>query len=154
MRNVWRFSVDRGTGDLWLPTWARAATRRSLGFPRGQGGRNLGGWSCREGRHVFDASRCRSGTTYWDPTIEYSAFVLGQAVTGGYVYRGKAYASLLRGVYVYSDFYSGRVWAFGKGKRQVVASMGGISGFGENDGGELLAVTYGGDLYKIRARRA
>ena len=152
VRNVWRFSVDRGTGDLWLADVGQSRYEEVTRVPAGKAGRNLG-WSCREGRHVFNASRCHSGTTYWDPTIEYS-HSSGQAVTGGYVYRGRAYASLLRGVYIYSDFYSGHVWAYGKGERALVASKAGISGFGENDGGELLAVTYDGDLFKIRARHA
>ena len=61
--------------------------------------------------------------TYHSPTLEYG-HSLGEAIIGGYVYRGTTYAKQLRGLYVYGDFESGRVWVYGRGvSRQVARSV-------------------------------
>ena len=94
VRNPWRFSVDRKTGDLWVADVGQDAYEEVTRVPNGVGGWNLG-WSCREARTVYDASRCSSARTYHDPTIAYRHAV-GESVTGGYVYRGSAASALLR----------------------------------------------------------
>ncbi len=151
VRNVWRFSIDRLSGDLWLGDVGQDAWEEVTRVPYGQKARNLG-WSCREGRTVFNASRCSGSATYYDPTIAYS-HASGESVTGGYVYRGSKYASRLSGLYVFGDFVSGHLWVHGQGKTVRVGEVGPyrLASFGESGTGELYAVTLDGNLYRLVA---
>jgi glucose/arabinose dehydrogenase len=152
LRNAWRFSVDKARGDLWIADVGQNRFEEVTRIPFGKKGWNLG-WSCREGKHLFNASRCSSAVTYRAPTIEYS-HALGDAIIGGFVYRGSNYAKVLRGLYVYGDFGSGRIWVYGRGVSHQVASIGAsrLTAFGQSRGGELFAVTLDGNLYSLKAR--
>jgi glucose/arabinose dehydrogenase len=154
LRNAWRFSVDKVNGDLWVADVGQDKYEEVTRIPYGKKGWNLG-WSCREGKHIFDASRCSSSVTYHAPTIEYPHPV-GEAVIGGFVYRGSTYAKLLRGLYVYGDYITGRVWVYGRGVSHQVASVGAnrLTAFGQSRGGELYAVTIDGGLYALKATKA
>jgi glucose/arabinose dehydrogenase len=150
LRNTWRFSVDPATGDLWLGDVGQGAFEEVDRIPAGVGGRNLG-WSCREGFEVYDSSRCRDGASYLDPVAVYGRGY-GTSVTGGFVYRGSRYASLLGGRYVAGDFGSGRVFYLeGSHRRETGGSLPGVTSFGEDDGRELWAVTFDGRLHEMRA---
>lgn len=151
LRNAWRFSVDKANGDLWIADVGQDRYEEVTRIPYGHKGWNLG-WSCREGRHLYNSSRCSSSATYHAPTIEYPHPV-GEAVIGGFVYRGTTYKSLLRGLYVYGDYISGRVWVFGRGVSRQVASVGAqrLTAFGQSQAGELYAVTIDGGLYALKA---
>ena len=154
LRNAWRFSVDAVTGDLWVADVGQDRYEEVTRIPYGKGGWNLG-WSCREGKHIYNASRCSKSARYHAPTIEYPHPV-GEAVIGGYVYRGKTYAKLLKGLYIYGDFISGRVWVYGRGHSHQAASLGAnsLSSFGQTRLGEIYATTYNGNLYSVRAKAA
>jgi glucose/arabinose dehydrogenase len=150
LRNPWRFSFDRLTGDLYIGDVGQNAweeiDRQPLDPP---GGANYG-WNLREGDHCF---RTCDPTGLIEPIAEYSHKV-GCAVTGGYVYRGTAQASL-QGVYIFGDYCSGRLFtvhtAGGSTTAMTVADTSlNISSFGEDEAGELFLVDLGGGgLYRV-----
>jgi glucose/arabinose dehydrogenase len=160
LRNPWRFSVDSATGALWIGDVGQnryEEVDRSLRGIYRVGGRGVNyGWRVLEGRHCFlPATGCsRVGRTM--PLVEYAHDGANCAVTGGYVYRGRAYP-LLRGQYVYGDFCSGRIWTISAGASSLVrptlrldTSLL-ISSFGLNGGGELFVLSLGGDIYRVGA---
>ena len=156
LRNPWRFSFDRGNHNLWIgdvgqDKWEEIDVLRA-GRPAGA---NLG-WNGFEGTHVYNtstASLLNKAKLVW-PVAQYS-HALGDAVTGGYVYRGKAIPGL-RGFYLFADFGSGRVWAK-YGPAGALRTVPGLSGkvvnpasFGQNTAGELYLVSLTtGRVYKI-----
>ncbi len=153
LRNPWRFSFDRSTGDLYIGDVGQGSWEEIDFEPRtGPGGRNYG-WNTMEGNHCFGSSNCSTeGLTL--PAAEYS-HALGCSVTGGYVYRGTRFPAL-RGLYLYGDFCSGTVWGLapvgpGDWTVAVVGQTGAsISGFGEDESGELyLTDLWTGSVYLI-----
>lgn len=149
LRNAWRFSVDDATGDLWVGDVGQGAYEEVDRIPAGAGGRNLG-WSCKEGFATYDASRCDPGAAYLDPVAVYGRGY-GTSITGGFVYRGARYASLLGGKYVAGDFGSGRVFYLDGSRRRGAGRLPGVTSFGEGRDKELWAVTISGGLYEMRA---
>ncbi|HRD67364.1 MAG TPA: PQQ-dependent sugar dehydrogenase [Candidatus Competibacter sp.] len=145
LRNPWRFSFDRATGDLYIADVGQGSWEevnfQSAGSP---GGQNYG-WRRMEGRHCFDPpSDCDDGTLTL-PVLEYDHGV-GRSITGGYVYRGSRVPELV-GRYVYGDFASGRLWAAHPMNgtwinEELPASAALISSFGEDEAGELYLVDY------------
>jgi glucose/arabinose dehydrogenase len=156
LRNPWRFSFDRSTGDLYIADVGQNEYEEIDYEPAGsQGGENYG-WSTMEGMHCYPASEAcdRAGLTL--PVAEYD-HSQGCSVTGGYVYRGQQFPSL-DGIYLFSDYCSGRIWALARGEqgqwRMAEVGRANIepSSFGEDESGELyLADLQGGQLYKIVA---
>ncbi|MCY7373829.1 MAG: PQQ-dependent sugar dehydrogenase [Spirochaetaceae bacterium] len=150
LRNAWRFSVDPDNGDLWVADVGQDMAEEINRIPAGAGGRNLG-WSCREGLGAYDESRCRAGAAFQDPVAAYGRS-FGTSITGGFVYRGSRYASLLAGRYVAGDFGSGRVFSLeGSALEAADQRLPGVTSFGEDGDRELWAVTYEGDLLEMRA---
>ena len=152
LRNPWRFSFDRATGNLWIADVGQNAWEEINREPAGTGARNYG-WDCREGKHWYETAGCDTvpPNGYTDPIAEYS-HNLGCSVTGGYVYRGTQEPDL-PGHYVLADYCSGRLWTISAAgsslvaHRQVAAN---ISSFGESESGEVFAVDLsGGRLYKV-----
>jgi glucose/arabinose dehydrogenase len=163
LRNPWRFSFDRQTGDLWIADVGQNR-REEINFePAGQGGRNYG-WNIMEGRECFQppANCDQSGLTL--PVHEYD-HDNGCSVTGGYVYRGAALSGL-RGHYLFGDWCSGRIWSLRlrngtavdltERTAQLVPGEGReidqVASFGEDGAGELYIVDYDGEIYRIVAR--
>ncbi len=139
LRNPWRFSFDRSTGELYIADVGQNEWEEIDVEPARSGGRNYG-WNRFEGTHPYppDAKRDPAGFTM--PVIEYDHSA-GESVAGGFVYRGKRSAALL-GVYFYADYSSGRVWALRRAgtrwQMALVAETGrAIAGFGQDDAGEL-----------------
>ena len=152
LRNAWRFSVDQTTGDLWVGDVGQDRFEEIDRIPAGVAGANLG-WSCREGPAEFNGSRCSATTTYLEPVWTYGRDY-GSTVTGGFVYHGSRYAGVLAGTYLGADFGSGHVFVGDAGAvrgLETVGNLEGITSFGEDDGHELWAVTYGGGLYELSA---
>jgi glucose/arabinose dehydrogenase len=155
LRNPFRFSFDRATGDLWIGDVGQNAWEEVDVARAGVGGLNFG-WRIMEGNHCYSpSSGCpTAGLTL--PVVEYPHNPGGCAVIGGNVYRGSAYP-VLRGGYVFSDECTGFVWAVnaaGSGPQplvQVADVGGGIAGYGEDEAGELYAVALGGQLYRVTA---
>ncbi|GFO69322.1 glucose dehydrogenase [Geomonas limicola] len=154
LRNPWRFSFDRGTGDLYIADVGQDLVEEIDYQPAGKGAGANYGWSIMEGSRCFRHPGCKEdGLTM--PIAEYRHGEGDCSVTGGYVYRGKHKA--LQGTYFYGDFCSGRIWGLkredGAWKTRLVKESGlAISTFGEDESGELYVADYGkGDIYRISA---
>lgn len=149
LRNAWRFSVDRATGDLWVADVGQGSFEEVDHVRKGVGGLDLG-WSCREGPAVFNAARCRPGVTLTPPVFSYGRS-FGQTITGGFVYRGSKFRSVLGGRYVGADFGSGRVFHSAPSGLVTAGNLAGVTSFGEGAGRELWAVTFDGGLFAMSA---
>ena len=156
LRNPWRFSFDRLTGDLYIADVGQNEYEEIDYQPAGSPGGENYGWSIMEGLHCYPASAAcdRAGLTL--PVAEYD-HSQGCSVTGGYVYRGQQFPSLA-GNYFFSDFCSGLIWALardgqGAWRMTEVARLDiEPSSFGEDESGELyLADLNNGRLLKIIA---
>jgi hypothetical protein len=152
LRNPWRFSFDRATGDLYIGDVGQDAWEEIDVVTDDPGGRNYG-WPIMEGRHCRGGGVCDMAGLVL-PLVEYPNPVEGISVTGGYVYRGQAMPAL-RGTYFYGDFGSGFIRSFRlvgttpTDQREWVPSVGGLSSFGEDADGELYVMSLGGSIYKI-----
>jgi glucose/arabinose dehydrogenase len=157
LRNPWRYSFDRLTGDLYIADVGQNVYEEVDLQPASQGGGQNYGWPIMEASHCFPAdSQCdQAGLTL--PLLEYD-HTQGCSVTGGYVYRGEQFPGL-QGVYVFGDYCSGRIWgvrALAGGDPQVVQLARAdvqLSSFGEDERGELYLVDMGGGkLFKLVVR--
>jgi glucose/arabinose dehydrogenase len=151
VRNPWRISFDRATGDLWIGDVGQSAWEEiDRELASSAGGVNYG-WDCREGKHPFESAGCIGPFT--DPIAEY-ATGSGCAVTGGFVYRGATQPDLV-GQYVLADYCSGRISTIpATGTTLTLRLQVGIniSSFGESESGELyLTDLTGGRLYRVVA---
>ena len=154
LRNPWRYSFDRMTGDLYIGDVGQNSWEEVDFTPKSSPGLENYGWDVYEGRAKFEDKSPGPGKLVF-PIVTYP---LGGhcAVTGGFVYRGSAVPGA-RGRYFYGDNCSGAVWSLRVvgGKAQSVRRerfrLEGISSFGEDSRGELYAVTLGGTLYRLRA---
>jgi len=155
LRNPWRFSFDRETRALWIGDVGQNKWEEVDYLKPGRpAGANLG-WNGYEGTHVYDAAvaaTLNKRALTW-PVSQYS-HSLGEAVTGGYVYRGNAIPSL-RGFYVFGDYVAGHVWAMnGPGGTRFALpgadlQVAHISSFGQDAAGELYVVDIAGSVYRI-----
>ena len=154
LRNPWRFSFDRTTGDLWIGDVGQNRYEEVDFVPAGTGAGDNFGWNRFEGRHRFSDTPLAGGRLV-SPVAEYS-HALGISVIGGYVYRGSAVPAL-RGRYVFADYGSGRVWTMRAGPlpgpaSQITGSLGrklsGVTTFGQDATGELYVVG-NGTLYRF-----
>ncbi|HKI03625.1 MAG TPA: PQQ-dependent sugar dehydrogenase [Thermoanaerobaculia bacterium] len=163
LRNPWRFSFDRQTGDLWIADVGQNQ-REEIDFQpaNSRGGENYG-WKVMEGTVCSSTDACPASTPRCDssaftpPVLEYDHGG-GCSVTGGYVYRGSRVAAL-RGVYLFGDFCSGTIWAAsrqGSGftVRTVPGQLPQLVTFGEDQAGELYAATLGGSLFRFAGQAA
>ena len=148
LRNPWRFSFDRLTGDLWTADVGQNLYEEiDLILP----GANYG-WNLMEGAHCFAERDC-SGVGLVLPVAEYDR-TDGCSVTGGYVYRGSNLPSLY-GAYVYGDFCSGRIWALRFDGRavtehiQIADTALQISAFAEGPDGELYVISFTRRVYRF-----
>ena len=146
LRNPWRFSFDRETGDLWAGDVGQNNWEEIDVI---QKGKNYG-WRILEGTHCFNPdTHCRKGNQFIDPVTEYAHSSGRCSVTGGYVYRGTRVA-VLQGLYIFGDFCSGEIWGFQRGKTQLLLATDlQIASFGEDQDGELYLVGYGGEIFQI-----
>ncbi len=149
LRNPWRFSFDRATGEMWIGDVGQNQYEEIDLQPAGLGGLNYG-WNEMEGLHEY-RSGYREGLTL--PVWEYD-HAQGCSVTGGYVYRGQALPAL-RGVYLFGDYCSGTLWALARTSEggwngvALLATGLSISSFGEDEAGEVYVVDLGGSVYRI-----
>jgi glucose/arabinose dehydrogenase len=157
LRNPWKFSFDRATGDLYISDVGQDA-REEVNVARasagGGGGANYG-WPIVEGTACYrPATGCdRSGLA--PPAVDYGHDE-GCAVVGGYVYRGEAIAGL-QGTYFYGDFCGGWVRSFTLEDGTPTAARawpdlavsGQLTGFGEDANGELYLLTASGTIQRI-----
>jgi glucose/arabinose dehydrogenase len=151
LRNPWRFSFDRSTGDLWIGDVGQSAWEEIDHVPAPlHAGLNFG-WNVMEGSHPYAANAAPFSPTT-APVAEYG-HAEGCSVTGGYVYRGAAVPSLV-GTYVFGDYCSGIVWGLtpsggGWNLTRLLDTELSISSFGEDDAGEIYVVDHGGTIDQI-----
>jgi glucose/arabinose dehydrogenase len=155
LRNPWRFSFDRETGDLYIADVGQNAQEEVHFQPASSAGGENYGWNTMEGDACFRAADCdRAGLTLPVAVYPHSGEGGGCSVTGGYAYRGASYPQIA-GVYLYTDFCSGNLWALTRAgdawQSQIVGKLDiRTSSFGEDDAGELLLVDRdGGGLYRL-----
>lgn len=158
LRNPWRFSFDRTTGDLWIGDVGQGSweeVNRALARSGRNAGRGVNyGWRVMEGAHCFrPASGCvRTGRTL--PLTEYGHSNGRCSVTGGYVYRGRTYPDLV-GAYFFADYCSGEVWYIDRGAsrgvapRRAIDTNTRITSFGEDEAGELYVSSAEGTVYRV-----
>ncbi|WP_437309201.1 PQQ-dependent sugar dehydrogenase [Sorangium sp. So ce388] len=155
LRNPWRFSFDRLTGDLYIGDVGQKSWEEILVERPGQG-RNDYGWEAMEGTHCYPpGSACKPRGV--PPTVEHPRSEAG-SIVGGYVYRG-AKIPCLRGRYVYADYVTGRFFSFvwdGKAATDRVELTSALSppglpaSFGEDAAGEIYVVMFNtGRVYRI-----
>jgi glucose/arabinose dehydrogenase len=145
LRNPWKLSFDRATGDLYIGDVGQGQYEEIDFQPDAIAGGENYGWRLKEATHCYNpSSNCDPGGLV-DPVAEYD-HDLGCSVTGGYVYRG---------VYYYGDFCSGRLWGLTRDgaawvSQQLLETGHGISTFGEDEAGELYLADYGGGrIYRV-----
>ncbi len=160
LRNVWRMSFDRQTGDLWAGDIGQNKWEEIDLIVKG----GNYGWNIREGNHDFKPRE--SAEPLIGPVVEYPRGE-GLSVTGGYVYRGDRIPEL-RGAYIYTDYVSRKIWAlrFRDGEvtahREISAGLRRtyITSFGEGPDGELYLCAFDvldgrgstGRIYQFSAR--
>lgn len=155
LRNPWRFSFDRATGDLFIADVGQNAQEEVHFQPASSPGGENYGWNIMEGDACFRAADCdRQSLELPVAVYGHSGAEGGCSITGGYVYRGAQFPQLA-GVYLYADFCSGNLWTLTRSddawQSRLVGRIDiGASSFGEDDAGELYLVDRnGGGLYRL-----
>jgi glucose/arabinose dehydrogenase len=156
LRNPWRFSFDRETGDLWIADVGQGDWEEIDFTSAGSPGLENYGWDVYEGAHVFEDKEPEAAGRLVMPVAEYGHDE-GCSITGGHVYRGERIPAA-QGRYFYGDYCSGTIWAVtprGAGvskPRRLPFEVGGLSSFGEDTDGELYLLSVEGDVYRLDPR--
>lgn len=145
LRNVWKFSFDTETGELWAGDVGQGALEE---VDLIENGGNYG-WKIFEGTACYGGSPLCATLGSIEPVVEYPHSE-GVSITGGYVYRGTEIPAL-QGRYIYGDYVSGRIWAVGYdpvadeaiGDVLIDSSGFSIASFGQDENGEIYVVNYG-----------
>ena len=156
LRNPWRFSFDRATGDLYIGDVGQSAWEEVDFQPAGSGGGQNYGWNRMEGRHCYPPRSSCDPAPFVQPVAEFATSP-GASVIGGYVYRGPSFPQL-SGLYFFGDYCSGQVRAIqeqapGVWQQELLASTPvRISSFGEDQAGELYLTSLSDNgLYRLVA---
>ena len=154
VRNPWRFSFDRGTGDLYIGDVGQGNFEEIDFQPAGDPGGQNYGWNIMEGDSCYPVGTVGCTRTGLALPIFVYDHSLGCSVIGGHVYRGSEFPSL-RGIYLFGDFCSGRIWGIRKDgaawdNALLADTTLTITTFGEDEAGNVYVVNYAnGDLLKI-----
>ncbi|MFN7919223.1 MAG: PQQ-dependent sugar dehydrogenase [Bryobacteraceae bacterium] len=155
LRNPWRFSFDRQTGDMWIGDVGQDRAEEVDFAPAGSSGLNFG-WRTMEGLQCYPpgtATCNQAGLTA--PVLEYAHDTGSRSIIGGFVYRGARFPGL-QGTYIYGDFISSRFWGISRtgstfNNRLVAQSLFSPTTFGEDEQGELYVAGYSsGAVYNIQ----
>ncbi len=157
LRNPWRWSFDRLTGDVWIGDVGQNAWEEIDFWLAGDNSGPNFGWSCREGL-VADAGStqtgCHPASFYHSPVAVFGHNIGWQAIIGGYVYRGTQYPHL-NGHYIFTDYAAGDFMTFSLGTNYdkdtlLLTTTGGYAAFGEgSDGAMYVANEQNGQVKKI-----
>ena len=148
LRNPWRLSFDKATGDLYIGDVGQNTWEEIDYLPAGSPGGTNFGWDQREGAHDYEGS---ASPDFTEPVAEYSHPEGGCSVTGGYVYRGSM--PEWNGIYLYGDYCTGMIWGLfqmdGSWQKQKLFDVDfTITSFGQDQSGEIYLVSDGG-VYKL-----
>jgi glucose/arabinose dehydrogenase len=153
LRNPWRYSFDRATGDLWIGDVGQNA-REEVDFqPAGSPGGQNYGWPRLEGSRTYSG---RAPQNAVPPIFDYGRAGENCSITGGYVYRGSRIPGLV-GAYVFADYCAGQLRAVRQSGGQVVdervfsATVRFLTSFGQDQAGELYAISLEGGVFRIDA---
>ncbi len=157
VRNPYRFSFDRSTGDMFIADVGQGAIEEIDFQPAASSGGENWGWRCYEGNSPFNTNGCLPIENYDFPILQYSHSGGNCSVTGGYRYRGSIPGFV--GTYVYADYCSGTVWFAdddtGPWVSNIWTTSGtlqfGITSFGEDEDGELYFTHDDGELYLFQS---
>ncbi len=164
IRNPWRISFDRLTGDFWIADVGQNLYEEIDMIPAGTAGGMNFGWDCREGKHGYEPQNCPGNAVFVEPIFEYPHSCSpcpsgrGASLTGGFVYRGSDFPAL-QGYYICADYVSNYYWmirqtgsdplefeAFPFNGTGLISEL--VS-FGEDDRGEMYACNLNGKLYAV-----
>ncbi len=155
LRNPWRFSFDRSTGDLFIGDVGQS-DREEIDFqPASSGGGENYGWNIMEGSQCYGSLSCDM-TGLVMPVYDYSHVSGNCSVSGGFTYRGGDYPGM-QGIYFFADFCSGFIWGTqqtqtGWDTQELTQEAYSISSFGEDEDGELYLLDRqpnSGSLYRV-----
>jgi hypothetical protein len=140
VRNPWKFSFDRITGDLWIADVGQNAIEEINKAASTEAGLNYG-WRCYEGNAVYNNTGCGSSSNYTFPVAQYThAATGGCSLTGGYVYTGTTFPNL-QNKYLFSDYCNNRIGYIASNGGTITWTPNSFSGnivsFGEDVNGEL-----------------
>ncbi len=157
LRNPWRFSFDRQTGDLYIADVGQGKWEEVHVQPASSRGGEHYGWDTMEGAHCFEPETGCDMSGKELPVVEYD-HSLGCSITGGYVYRGSQYPQLA-GTYFFADFCSGRIWGLRPENgtwraAELLSTSYNIASFGEDEAGELYVVDLNGAILRITSAPA
>ncbi len=152
LRNPWRFSFDRDTGDLYIADVGQNQFEEINFQPAASPGGENYGWNILEGNHCFQPTACDTSGLV-PPILEYDHSSGDRSITGGHIYRGEIFPRM-RGNYLFADFASGRLAGLRPSSSGFEATLlrdtgFAISSFGEDEQGELYLADYNGAIYRI-----
>lgn len=160
LRNPWRFSFDRQTGDLYIADVGQNRLEEVSVQPAASGGGENYGWNRMEGASCFESSACdQAGLVL--PVHEYDRTGDDRcSITGGYVYRGSCMPDV-RGRYFFADYCTSQVWTFAYENGQATdlrevtgdldpdGQLEAVASFGEDASGELYVVDLEGRIHRV-----
>lgn len=158
LRNPWRWSFDRKTGDMYIADVGQYEWEEVNFIPAASTGGENFQWRRVEGFNTFNSGTPLTKGTSTDPVFEYDHNA-GSSITGGYVYRGSSFPRM-EGIYYFGDYNSGRIWGLQRDPsgnwidRQFLDTSLNVSSFGEDEAGNLyVASLFTGDIYRLSDTR-
>jgi glucose/arabinose dehydrogenase len=156
LRNPWKFSFDRETGDLYIGDVGQNVWEEiNFQSASSTGGENYG-WRCYEADVAYNTTGCQGAATYEAPIGAYnhSSPYSFCSITGGVVYRGANYPAM-QGIYFFSDYCDGDIYSLtfdgsGWNDTELFSSNAGIVAFGEDATGEVYVVNNSGTIYRLQ----
>jgi len=153
LRNPWKFSFDRVTGDLWIADVGQELWEEINVQPATSPGGENYGWNAMEGSHPYEGGTEPANHT--PPIFEYGHENGACSITGGYVYRGDDVPAL-QGKYIYGDWCEGSIHALSYDGEDVVdedleIDVPQIASFGEGPDGELYALSLAGTVFRFES---
>lgn len=155
LRNPWRFSFDRETGDLWIGDVGQGQREEINFLPSGTGAGTNFGWRCYEGTTTYNTAGCGPIGNYTFPIGEYTHGGGRCSVTGGFVYRGNDYPAM-KGHYFFGDYCSGELYTLtsdgsGGWEQELQTDLNiNMTTFGEDSSGELyVAQRTDGNIFRL-----